>query len=109
MMDTNPLPPELAELESRLRSRIGYEPSAGFRARVVGAAERVHASRPMVIQWGPMQWSAAAAAILIVLNLSMISASQTAFSLDPPRERVSLASYLQILQQADVQQNRVTK
>jgi hypothetical protein len=108
-METDPLPPELAELESRLIGRSTIAPSADFKDRIVTAAERADEARSAFNRWGSLQWSAAAAAILIVLNLSMIAASETAVSPHSPSDPVPMARYLQLLQQVEAQQNRVLK
>jgi hypothetical protein len=71
-MDPKPLPPELRELEEQLAHRTRPEPSAEFRARVIGGmsdAQSTTTSTTGRVRWRRVWQSAAAAAL--VLNLAM--------------------------------------
>ena len=82
-MDPSDLPHELQDLERRLSARGRLEPSAGLRPRVLAAVRRELAARPAPTQWG---WAgfwqyagAAAAGLLLVLNLLMSMGNRSDF------------------------------
>jgi hypothetical protein len=105
--------PELAGLEDRLRRRVGMEPSANLRTRVLGAVA-VELRKPpgssSAAGWAAGWWAAAAAGLLIMLNLSMVCASQNAFSIrhagDPARQ---MAREIRVIQQLEAQQEGIFK
>jgi hypothetical protein len=104
-MESESLPPQLAELERRLRRRDSIAPSTNFKNRVVAAAEMARRAPSSPLGWGSLQWSAAAAAILVLLNVSMIAASRNAVSVSD-HDHVTIAKYLQMLHEVEAQQNR---
>ena len=107
-MESEPLPRELAELERQLSRRAAIAPSTNFKSRVVAAAETARRAQASPTGWGSLQWSAAAAAILIVLNVSMIAASRNAVSVSS-HDHVTIAKYLQMLHDVEAEQNRDLK
>ncbi len=66
-MNHEPLPRGLGELEEALARRLGPEPAADFRARILGALCGIRAQP--VVRWRRL-WHAAAA-VLLALNLAM--------------------------------------
>jgi len=81
------LPPDLAALERRLAGRPRTEPSADFGPRLL-AASRAALRRPGVARTaaGWRVWAAAAAAVVIGINLSMSLAADTDWHLTPGAE-----------------------
>ena len=82
-MDPSDLPHELQDLERRLAARGRPEPSAGLRPRVLAAVRRELAAQPAHTRWG---WAgfwqyagAAAAGLLLVLNLLMSMGNRSDF------------------------------
>jgi hypothetical protein len=73
------LPPELAKLERRLVNRRRTEPAADLGPRVLAAARA--ALRPRPAPW--RAWAAAAAVVLLGINLSMSLAAGTDWELLP--------------------------
>jgi hypothetical protein len=81
-MKSSPLPPELLELEERLRARFNAEPSADLRFGIIQSVDRnVSVQTPSSRQNGDgWYWAAIAAAGIIALNLSVIDSTRTEFS-----------------------------
>jgi len=105
-MNPHSLPPELMDMENRLHARPADQPSPGLRARVLQAAA---SATPSSSQWNAWAWASIAAALLVAVNLSMISASQTEFSIRPARGPDQFTTELQTLQQLEAQQEGVLK
>jgi hypothetical protein len=106
-MNPHSMPAELVELEDRLRGRAGEEPGAGLRDRVLRAvAEAAAPAQSSVAGW---HWAAIAAGVLVVMNLSMISASQTEFSLGPASGLNQMAAELAALRQTEARQEGIFK
>jgi hypothetical protein len=84
------LPPDLVALERRLLERPHVEPPAGLGPRVL-AARRASLRRRPAGAW--RTWAAAAAAVLVGINLSMSVAADTDWRLTPGAapERVAAA------------------
>jgi len=81
-MMQEPLPKELRELERRLEGRWGGEPSGALRGRVMRAVERGLADEGGRPARRGLTWSyaaAAAAAVILGMNLSMEAVSVTRF------------------------------
>lgn len=95
------VPEELIELENRLARRAAVEPTAGLRERVLRAAESAlrEQSRPAP-RWG---WGVAAA-VLVAMNLSMIFASRSEFSVRPGLNNNQLGDEVQALRAIESQQ-----
>ncbi|MDP9174459.1 MAG: hypothetical protein M3O30_11415 [Planctomycetota bacterium] len=105
-MHPDPLPQELIDLENQLRARPISSPTAGLRDRILRAAAE-SASPPQSTpagQWTSGYWAAAAATVLIVMNLSMISASPNEFAIAPAPSPDQIAAELQALHQFETQQ-----
>ena len=91
-MDEYSLPPELVELENRLRDRPGENHvrenmAGGMRDRVMSAVRaelamsaRVPLHSPASNSCGGWCWAAVAAAVLIALNLVVVDGSATEFT-----------------------------
>ena len=82
-MNPGPLPPELQELENRLRSRYRPGPSVDPRVRimqVVGSDLSFQTPSSSSRNSDGWYWAAIAAAAIIVMNLSLIDAARTEFS-----------------------------
>jgi hypothetical protein len=78
------MPAELVELENRLRDRPQDEPTADLRDCVLRAvAESALRKQLSAGRWDGWYWAAIAVGVLVVTNLSMISASQTEFPVRP--------------------------
>jgi hypothetical protein len=112
-MDPYPISTELAELENRLRRRAGDEPSADLRDRVLSAAANelaVPRRFPNAGQWDSGWWAACAAGLLIVLNLSMVCASENEFSIRPGRgTQQQITTEMQAVRQIESQQEGLLK
>jgi len=81
-MDSSLLPGELRELESRLRHRRSVEPPRDLRARILQEIESgLSGPQSAGRQTETSYWAAAAAAILIVMNLSMICGAESAYTM----------------------------
>ncbi|MGD0390799.1 MAG: hypothetical protein ABSC42_17785 [Tepidisphaeraceae bacterium] len=104
-MDPHSMPAELVELENRLRARPGDEATAGLRDRVLRAVAESSSAGAL----GAWHWAAIAAAALIVLNLSMIWASQEEFSVRPALGPNQVAAEFQALRQLETQQEGAFK
>ena len=82
-MEPSDLPPELKSLEQRLAARSRPQPPAGLRPRVLAAVRHELAAQPARTRWGrsgSWQYAAAAAAgILLVLNLLMSMGNRNDF------------------------------
>jgi hypothetical protein len=105
-MDPEPMPGDLVELENRLRARPHSEPSAGLRNRVLRAAAEaalpVQSSSPGQSEgWYRLT---IAAAVLVAMNLSMIFASQSEFSVRSVSSPNQMATELQALRLIESQQ-----
>jgi hypothetical protein len=87
-VEPSELPPELKSLEQRLTGRLRPQPSAGLRPRVLAAVRHELAAqpaRPRRGRAGFWQYAAAAAGLLLVLNLLMSMGNRSDF----PALRVS--------------------
>jgi hypothetical protein len=102
---------KLDELEDRLRQRTGREPGGDLRKRVMIAVTEELAApvRPVVGHWDDRYWAVAAAGVLIVLNLSMMWASQDQFSVRPAQNPHQMPVELQAIQQLETQQEGILK
>jgi len=104
---------ELLELENRLRNRSADEPLTHLRNRVLGAvATELAVPRQSALspQWDGGWWAAVAAGVLIVLNLSMVCASQNEFSVRPSRgAQQQITTELQAVRQLEAQQEGLFK
>jgi hypothetical protein len=98
------LPEELRELENRISRLSMGSPSADFRSRLLGAVNTELAMRlstpPARDSW---YWITAAASILIVLNVSLISASRCEFSFGPSASPAPLTAELNALRTVENQ------
>jgi hypothetical protein len=112
-MSPDSISTELLELENRLRNRSADEPPAHLRDRVLGAvATELAVPRQSASggQWDSGWWAAVAAAVLIVLNLSMICASQNEFSIRPARgTSQQITTEIQAVRQIESQQEGLFK
>ena len=110
-MNPHSMPAELVELENRLRARPGGEPTAGLRDRILQAvaASALAEQPPSAGPWDGWSWAAIAAVVFIVLNLSMISASQTEFSDRPAISTNQITEEVQALRQTEAQQEGLFK
>jgi hypothetical protein len=104
---------ELKDLEDRLRQRRNAEPPADLRIRVlraVAAELAKPAESSGLTRWGAEWWAAVAAAVLLVANLSMVSASQSAFSIRPAGDPAQqMAREMQVIGQLEAQQEGILK
>jgi hypothetical protein len=100
-------------LENRLRARPVESPPADLRQRVLNAVAVATAQSPAPVisgsQWEIHHWAAVAAVVFVVLNLSMISASQAEFSVGPTANSRQIKIELQTLRQLEAQQERPFK
>ena len=84
-MTRESLPPELRELEGRLRGRLNAEPPAELRSRILRGIS-ADLSMPTQATFrrsnDAHHWAAIAAAAIIAVNLSAIDRSRTEFSGD---------------------------
>jgi hypothetical protein len=104
------MPADLVELENRLRVRPGHEPPADLRDRVLrAAAESALKRQSSVERWNSWYWAAVAAAVLLVMNLSMVSALQTQYSVRPTPGANQLTAELQAMQQLEAEQEGTLK
>jgi len=110
-MTPESLPKALAELEDRLRTRPAVKPTAGLRDRVLraAAASALPSETSSAAPWKTWYWAAIAAGILIVLNLSMISASHDEFSIRPAGQPDPMAAEMQALRLIEAQQEGTFK
>jgi hypothetical protein len=112
-MDPFPISRELAELENRLRGRAGAEPSADLRDRVLRAVASelaVPRRSPKAGQWDSGWWAAVAAGVLIVINLSMVCASENEFSVRPAcGNQQQRTTEIQAVRQLEAQQEGLFK
>jgi len=104
---------ELVELENRLRARPNDAgESDELRSRVMGAVA-VELAKPLQSsragQWDGRYWAAAAAAVLIVMNLSLVSASREAVSIHPSVNSDQLSLELQWVRQLEAQPEGILK
>jgi hypothetical protein len=104
---------ELVELENRLRARPDDAEESGDQRSRVMAAVAVELAKPRQSssagQWDVRYWAAAAAAVLIVLNLSLICASQDEFSVWPMRDANQMTVELQAIRQVEARQEGTFK
>jgi hypothetical protein len=104
-MNLYSMPRELTELEYRLGGRPSVEPSAGLRDRVLRAAESALSERSSSAgQRDGWAWAACAAAVLIAINLSMISASQSEYLLRSVSSPNQIGAEVQALRLLESQQ-----
>lgn len=108
-MNINPLPPDLIDLEERLRNRPSAEPSFDLCERVIFAARQVCETRRKSWWRGSDLLSAAAAVVLVFLNLSTVVASQKSFTLRVERNGNQVVSEFQSLRAAEAQLERTFK
>jgi hypothetical protein len=112
-MSAQSMSPELIELETRLRARPVEEPTADLRQRVLNAiaheSRQALTSGPDSGSWNIRHWAAVAAAVFVVLNLSMISASQGEFFGASAVSGHPTAMELRTLRQLETQQERSVK
>jgi hypothetical protein len=99
-MKDNSIPDELLALENRLRGQPVESPSSDFRRRLLATVDaELTAARPSSLKirdsW---YWITVAAAILIVMNFSLISASSIEFSFGPSVGPAPLTTELHALQ-----------
>jgi hypothetical protein len=104
---------ELIELENRLRAEPDdAEASGNLRGRVM-AAVAAELAKPLQSssagQWDVRYWAAAAATVLIVLNLSLICASREAVSIHPSVNSDQLSLELQWVRQLEAQPEGILK
>lgn len=98
---TDPSFSDLSALETRIRSRSSDVP-ADFRTRALDAVARELYRRPKSTacearNW-KWWWGGAAAVVLVLLNLSMITESATAFMPQRSATPDRLATRIQVLQ-----------
>lgn len=105
-MKPDSMPAELVELENRLADRAAGEPGAGMRERVMRAVAEAAAPARSSGGW---HWAAVAAGVMVVMNLSMICASQTEFSIDPGPGLNQMGAELAALRQAEARQEGMFK
>jgi hypothetical protein len=105
-MSSDPMPRVLVELEDRLRGRPVDRPTPGLRDSVLRAAadSTLPVRSSYAGPWKAWYWAAIAAGVLIVLNLSMISASQDELSVLPARSLDQVAAEIQALQALEAHQ-----
>jgi hypothetical protein len=99
---------DLIELENRLLALAVDKPSVEFRQRVLRAAEaELQNSRGDDVPqaWDCWSWMALAAAVLIVLNVSLISASSSEFTNGPSISADSVHSELDAIRIFDESAN----
>lgn len=84
---------DLSEFESRLAGLMAGDAPPNLRRRVIDAVDVELASdrRRIDREWN-WYWPAIAAAVLVVINLSFVSASQEAYSIQPVPTNHQLAS-----------------
>lgn len=105
-------PAELTELANRLFARSVDEPTGALRNRVMQsvAHELALPQQPSSVgQAGDWQWAAIAAAVLIVMNLSMVFASQTEFLVWSRPNRDQTASEIHAVRVLEAQQEGAFK
>jgi len=111
-MNPHSLPRELVELENRLRHRACDEPTAALRDRVLraaGAEAALSERSPGTGRSNAWTWAAVAAAVVVVMNLSMISASLTEFSIQPLTSPNQMAAEIQAIRLLESQQEGTFK
>jgi hypothetical protein len=91
------------EFENRLRSQL--EPAADLRDRVMSAVttELAASVRSSKSRWPDQFYWVAAAAALLVMSLSMISASQEEFSIPPKHSPDQIGAEIQALRHIEQQ------
>ena len=91
------------EFENRLRSQL--EPAADLRDRVMSAVatELAVSRQTSKSRWPDQFYSAAAAAALLVMSLSMICASQEEFSILPKHSPDQIGAEIQALRHLEQQ------
>jgi hypothetical protein len=111
-MNFDSMPPELVELENRLLRREGGDAGAAeLRDRVLRAISEppLSSQPPSTGRWAGWYWAALAATVLLVLNLSQITASESEFSLLPQPNPNQTAAEYQALRQLESQQEGMLK
>ena len=105
----HPLPRTLQKLENGLRAQLRYEPSLTLRGQVMSAVEAELSlsvgSSPTKPGWDGWSLMAVAAAVMVVLNVSLISASHNEFSVGSSNGVDSLSTELRALQSAENHNN----
>ena len=90
---------DLDDFENRLRTRLAPQPSAALRSRVLQAVgAELNAPRKY------RHWPAMAAAAMILLNLSMVCATQDAFAFRRANGPQQIAAEIQAIRQIESQQ-----
>jgi hypothetical protein len=105
-MNIDELPKELRQLENRLRGRTCAQLPGGMRDRVLASVAEANSQRrsPARDQWDAWSWAAVAAAVLVAMNISLVSASQNEYSVRPVPAPIQVGAELQILQQFEFQE-----
>lgn len=107
-----PLSNELTELENRLAARTVDGPTAALRDRVMQSVtdELALQQKPSSIgQSEDWNWVAIAASVLLVINVSMISASRNEFSIWSAQSRNQTVSEIQAIRLIQAQQEGTFK
>ncbi|HWB53271.1 MAG TPA: hypothetical protein VG722_03735 [Tepidisphaeraceae bacterium] len=96
---------ELTEFENCIREALRKEPEIDLRNGVIRAVHtELKASKEALSTNQSWLWAAIAASVLLVMNLSMISASRDAFSISPREGSQSISMELQAIQMITAQQ-----
>ncbi|HEY1687165.1 MAG TPA: hypothetical protein VGG19_20560 [Tepidisphaeraceae bacterium] len=100
-------PKQLAELENRVRGALAVEPSSNLRNRImrnVGSELTITGRSNQSANW---YWPAIAAMVMIVFNLSYVSASRNEFMLQPKADMQQLAGQFHQLQIMQAQEEKL--
>jgi hypothetical protein len=110
-MNPDSMSMKLVELENRIRARVTPGPAADFREGVMGrvAGEIGKQRQSRIGRWDIGYWAAAAAAILIVLNVSMMRASQDEFSIGRAWRPGQVTAEIQTIRQLETQEEGMAK
>lgn len=85
-MEPHELPEELAAIERQLAARTRPQPSEALRGRVMAAVRRELRTSPAPARRPLTAWNcalAAAAAVILLLNLSVMSTNSAVFAIHP--------------------------
>lgn len=94
---------DFLQLENRLRLNRHQMSNPELRDRIVRAVATELSSAP---RWDGWRWLATAAVVLLVLNISMISASQNEFTSGPVGDGDQLSAELHAIKMIEAQNNR---